>query len=537
MLVLHIHNLTNSEVSISDTRRSFPTIVLAPLEADHQVAITGQFLENAGPALTRLRDLGRITYTVDDVPVAGSVDLLPGSLVSTALLGDASLLPLLSATEDRLTLHVSDTGSDVTGDGRTQATAWASFQYALDQIPDGARGQVFIRTHGVGAFLGCHVRDYRVGHLGSGQLNIWVIADTDTPSNTFTLGAPTRVANGAGAGTDGNKQAVQDYGVGAYSTVFTNRSHWIEPTTFDTFLATAGILMDGAHSTSPKIRLVDFIQDYSSSFPTVHAHAFKSQIKTHNPLGYEDFTYLTCAATYDPFKQTVTFVGFDIDTVLCHNVALQACVVRTALWVEGSKGAIVAHTVGEVVFAPTDGNTYAAGSFLAGIFETDPNNQALQLFSPYCGMSGILRASSGNVASCMVGSHVNNKHAHSCAVGVTSFDVEAGVGTAFHVTHGSIFFDAVAVDPSVSKLVLLDDHATADAGSIYGRTNGVCVQLNHGAQATGFAALASGAPALRNSANAGQDIKLASLNPQAWSSLPATDAGAVAAAVQFVRAE
>src|SRR5689334_1682426 len=54
----------------------------------------------------------------------------------------------------------SITGSDITGDGLTTGTAFASIQRALDEIPDGASGFVQIKLIGVGPYKTWRARNY-----------------------------------------------------------------------------------------------------------------------------------------------------------------------------------------------------------------------------------------------------------------------------------------------------------------------------------------------------------------------------------------
>lgn len=79
MPLLEVVNTADSEVVISDPKKSFPTITVGAGLTKSDIKILGKELESAGPVLARLVDASLITFTVSEDPdVPNSAENLMG---------------------------------------------------------------------------------------------------------------------------------------------------------------------------------------------------------------------------------------------------------------------------------------------------------------------------------------------------------------------------------------------------------------------------------------------------------------------------
>lgn len=98
MPLLNVVNISTSEVVISDSDKSFPTISVPALTTKNGIKILGKELESAGPVLKRLVDAGKITFsTAQDPDVPDDAENLMGAAavsdgaVTTAKLAAAAV--------------------------------------------------------------------------------------------------------------------------------------------------------------------------------------------------------------------------------------------------------------------------------------------------------------------------------------------------------------------------------------------------------------------------------------------------------------
>ena len=121
MPLLNVVNVTTSEVVISDTDKSFPTISVAAGATKNGIKILGKELESAGPVLKRLVDAGKITYTTaQDPDVPDNAENLMGEAAISDLAVTEAKLAAGAVTVAKSSVFAS---AEQTGTGASQNVA------------------------------------------------------------------------------------------------------------------------------------------------------------------------------------------------------------------------------------------------------------------------------------------------------------------------------------------------------------------------------------------------------------------------------
>lgn len=412
--------------------------------------------------------------------------------------GNPALLASLAALVDSLTLHVSTSGVDLTGDGLTAGTAFRQIQRALDEIPDGAIGTVVIQCHGAGPFNDFVARNYR----SQDALKIQVWADRGSPAWTRTAAAGTTVANPDG----GDKAAVLVHNVGAYGTTFTNGSHWIEIVNDPYYLA---VLMDGGNCATPNVRVVSGEITDLSAFGNFAAHAFSATLIAENGLS-TDPNRATLVMNYGGPGQSVSVIGFRLPNfTTAHGVSLVACLAEFGGETAGSlKIRTHVHCQLEWIVNTLGRNPYYGRSYLSGIFE----GGVIDIFST-CGLGpAILRYEDGNNRMIYIGTHSGGGPGPGADVDVYDVDAESldGGGIPFFLAGGQMRinnFGKCSLQ-DCGRLVQAERHSYVNVnGNVYGTTSSEPIYLRSGSQAI-VSGLGTGGGLTENATTPGANIKL-----------------------------
>lgn len=433
--------------------------------------------------------------------------------------GNVALLPLLASSTDVLVRHVSDTGNDITGDGLSAGTAWATLGRLADEIPLGVTGTIKVFCHGAGPFAFPVIPDYKP----PGQLYIDIYGDIDTPAETFTISTPGAVVNnGPDPDNDGYKTSVFDYNVGTYSTTFTNGSHWLYNPSGSLY---KGFLMDGINSSSPNLRVV-YLSDINGTVPTLEAHQFKTVIS--KPFQYSDIVSQTRS---DYFGQRVTLIGCITEYARVIDVAIEACRCLYDLQDESWACSLYVHSSCEIVVNNPSANHYAGSSVpqLNGIF--DPTGYGfghINVFNRSILIRGICRFTTSDSAAISIGSHSGGAGAPGgCGVDVDNLDAE-DVSTLFYLESANmrVSNNGQSSVYNVNRYALLERLSRLEInGGVYGRTSGPSVTLGVLSQLEVPNGYLGTAPKLRNGTTPGQDVVVGGLpTPVAFDDAPITDA-------------
>ena len=188
-----------------------------------------------------------------------------------------------------LTVHVDLSGSDE-GIGLSNSP-WLTLQHALDQVPEGFDGTLFIQM-GAGTFAS-GVLNTRVKSTS----RIIVIGDRSTAPDVDLTGAVFGFIDNARASSN----------VGAYAAIVTNDSHWVEHVTMPPpaifgDLAFASVL-PGA-STSPNLSVITS----DNTQPLAALRSYSTKIEE------SDLYQVGCSVPY----QTIDFIGIDFGSVPMH---------------------------------------------------------------------------------------------------------------------------------------------------------------------------------------------------------------------------
>lgn len=121
MPLISVTNLSASEVVISDSDKSFPTINVPALSTKSSIPILGVELERAGPTLARLVTGGLITFTTAQDP---AIDDAAENLMGPAAVADLAVttakLAALAVTKAKALVFAS---AELTGTGAAQNVA------------------------------------------------------------------------------------------------------------------------------------------------------------------------------------------------------------------------------------------------------------------------------------------------------------------------------------------------------------------------------------------------------------------------------
>lgn len=412
--------------------------------------------------------------------------------------GNPDLLSSLDSAAASLVLHVSTTGVDLTGDGLTSGTAFRQIQRALDEIPDGAMGTVVIQCHGAGPFNDFAARNYR----SQDMLHIQVWASRDAPVWTRTAGAGATVSNPDG----GNKAAVLTHNVSAYGTTFTAGSHWIELVGDQTYLA---VLMDGAHSTTPNVRVVSGSDIDLSAYGDFAAHAFTSELVAEPGLS-TDIDRSTLIMNAGGPGQVVQVIGFRLSNFTTTiGVSLIACLAE----IGGETGGPLivrshVHSLNEWVFNTLNRNAYYGRSSLSGIFE----NGVVDMFSTATLGPAILRYEDGNNRMVYIGAHSGGGPAPGADVDISNVDAESldGGGIPFFAVNAQIRINngGKCSLEDCGRLIQAERRCYINVnGEVYGTTSSEPIYLRTGSQAI-ISGLGTGGGLTENATTPGDNIKL-----------------------------
>jgi hypothetical protein len=130
MPLLNVVNITTSEVVISDSDKSFPTISVGAGLTKNGIKILGKELESAGPVLKRLVDAGKITFTTaQDPDVPDNAENLMGEAAVADGAVTTAKLAALAVTKAKALVFFS---AEVTATGASQNVA-----HGLGVVPAG----------------------------------------------------------------------------------------------------------------------------------------------------------------------------------------------------------------------------------------------------------------------------------------------------------------------------------------------------------------------------------------------------------------
>lgn len=412
--------------------------------------------------------------------------------------GNPDLLASLDSASDSLTLHVSASGVDLTGDGLTSGTAFRQIQRALDEIPDGAIGTVVIQCHGAGPFNDFVVRNYR----SQDALTIQIWASRDAPAWTRTAAAGSTTANPDG----GNKAAVLTHNVGAYGTTFSNGSHWIEIVDDPNYIA---VLMDGGNSSTPNVRVVSGSDVDLSAYGDFAAHAFTSELVA-EPGVSTDVERSTMLVNQGAAGQSVAVIGFSFPIFTTSiGVSVIACLAEgggeTGGWLRVRTHV---HSQNEYVVNTLGRNGYYGRTVLAGIFE----GGVVDVFSTCFIGPAILRYEDGNNFMFYIGTHSGGGPAPGADVDISNVDAESldGGGIPFFVVNAHVRINnggACSLE-DCARLLQAERRSYVNVnGSVYGTTSSEPIYLRTGSQAI-ISGLGLGGGITENATTPGDNIKL-----------------------------
>lgn len=437
--------------------------------------------------------------------------------------GNPDLLASLDTSSDSLTLHVSASGVDLTGDGLTTGTAFRQVQRALDEIPDGAIGTVIIQCHGAGPFNDFVARNYR----SQDALSIQVWADRDSPAWTRTAAAGSTTANPDG----GNKAAVLTHSVGAYGTTFTNGSHWIEIVGDASYLA---VLMDGGSSSTPNVRVVSGSNVDLSAYGNFSAHAFTSRLVA-EPGVATDPVRATVLVNEGQIGQSLSVIGFSLPIFTTTiGVSLVACLAAGG----GETGGPLqvrthVHSQNEYVVNTLGRNGYYGRTVLSGIFE----GGVVDVFATCFIGPAILRYEDGNNFMFYIGTHSGGGPAPGADVDISNVDAESlGGGVPFYIVnaHARINNGGACSLEDCGRLLQADRRSYVNVnGQVYGTTTSEPIYLRTGSQAI-ISGLGTGGGLTENATTPGDNIKLGAKVID-FGDMPANDIDQ-GAACEFTRA-
>lgn len=150
-------------------------------------------------------------------------------------------------------IYVSTTGNDTTGDGVTPATAYATVQRALNDLPQGWRADVWISV-AAGTYAGA--QNWVLNVLPGARNTISVSAVTGRVFVTGDLTPIQALTGGSGGVLVPGKVAQYTHAVGAYAATITDGSHWIMQAGVGTNAASLSARCVRA-STTPNVVIVD----------------------------------------------------------------------------------------------------------------------------------------------------------------------------------------------------------------------------------------------------------------------------------------
>jgi hypothetical protein len=440
-----------------------------------------------------------------------------GEWFLTSVMGNQALLAILNDPSVILDLFVSAIGNDTTATGRTTNSPFATIQRAFDEVPDGAQGHVRINLLGAGPFENFHARNY----LSPTHLEFYVIGDTTAPTHSWgSIGIGTNPVNPTG----GNKHAVFEYNVGAYSPAFGDGTHWvmvgtIGGGTFASFGNGTPKLIDGYASASPTVR---FVEQFASTDAASNAYAFTSIIDN-SGWGLKSEPINTFGFNF------VSVVGCIVGQLFGEyprNVSFFACKFPEGFYDTGSENCIAASCWFGSSFQPTVAiDARVSSATITGIF-----NGGVQYAAGFGGISGVFRGIDSDNFALKLGSHIGTTGTAASGSELDCCDFEMPFGSCIHMNWANARFcngDGMSCTGSQSNFLTISNHSFAEINArIYGSIAGIPFVISNMSNVTGLGDFASGAPLIHNNLVAGSNVQVGALSAVNYSALPKTDLSA-----------
>jgi len=433
---------------------------------------------------------GEILKAYNNLP-AIPIEQPLGDLLNTIPVGD----PALENPTGTVTLYVSASGSDDTGDG-SQANPFATPQAAIDAIPStiakGSRIEIFC---GAGSF------PFPDTSRVPPSIFVSLIGDISNPVISIPVGSvPFPKIAGKLTRRQGN--------VGAYTEVISDDSHWMYVDLSALNLGSQGYLVTA--SSSPNLDMISGSFD-PASLGDVSVHAYTTTFVVEN-LNY---FAPSLGDNNKLFEGNVTLVGISVTasnlTPKFDGLCFYGCKFShsSSFFNPYFKDCLLKADVANNVSPTLLDNTVADAAYFKG---------SCNIQARFEGFNGVFAASlsfSGNNGGFLgnldyEGSGTKIRLLSNASVSVLDSSVAATVGTFIDVVTGDCFFEM--------------------SGPVTGSVTGNAIVLRRGSQAKGVQAACLGTLTA-----GGSEIVIGGNAGQAFVSLPANDLGA--ANPQLCRAE
>lgn len=432
--------------------------------------------------------------------------------------GNPARLTSLASIANAITLHVDLAGDDE--DAGTEAAPYLTTQRAVDEIPVGAAGYVFVQL-GAGAF---DAPDFSRLRAGAGGLQIIFIGERTPIESVEVTGATTPATNSAGASLKGvRRQTTAD----PFTTSIDEQSHWLFqafaydgedfPLTYTPVGTSGGGTL--AESDGPgSILSVLGPADILVGFGDVDICAFSTQIqgRVDNVSRRHDVVVSYAG---------VEFVAANIDESSCIDCTASNCLATGDLFFYGRCGVTLVHRgAGDITIdSPENQNVFLLCA--TGEPRLEPNTHLREGAGYQLQEVGLVSRATGSAESLRVGNigkvQCSISNLRFCDILSTRSGPAALIRNAVVRVSGDTS-EGFSIEPGSASHVASMQHGarlTLSADNVEGETSDVCFELISDASVDGTANQTNLTSALGASAG----VKLGSAPSVALASADAFD--------------